>query len=289
MGSPIIIHEINPCSFYWYFKILLSLGQPVSLSCEVIGWTENTPHCLCPLENSYSTWHITASCSCNRTGLRPCLRNIRKRYRHQSPHKTTLLLTSCLFSFPITWQMRLIWSVNVIQRLLVKQVVLSSWCIVQASVSNNILLSMFNSRHHSVYRALVLFPVLTWIQHKHGEQQRTTKNNITVLTALIKLKAAFCISSRKITKGLKLKLPGATSQVVLSMGASWTVATNTNVFTTQNFIYIQIFAQLYRTTGWMMSTRGINQNCAHTLFKYSFGHKYIVQSWNSRWRRLTGC
>lgn len=115
MGSPIIIHEINPCSFYWYFKILLSLGQPVSLSCEVIGWTENTPHCLCPLENSYSTWHITASCSCNRTGLRPCLRNIRKRYRHQSPHKTTLLLTSCLFSFPITWQMRLIWSVNVIQ------------------------------------------------------------------------------------------------------------------------------------------------------------------------------
>lgn len=120
-------------------------------------------------------------------------------YRHQSSHKTTLLLTSCLFSFPITWQMRLIWSVNAIQRLLVKQVVLSSWCIVQASVSNNILLSMFNASHHRVYRDLVLFPVPTCIQHKHGEQHRQQKNNITVRAALIKLKVAFCISSGKIT------------------------------------------------------------------------------------------
>lgn len=254
MGSPIIIHEINPCSLYWYFKILLSLGQLVSLSCEVIGWTENTPHYLCPLENSYSTWHITASCSCNRTGLRPCLRNIRKCYRHQSPHKTTQLLTSCLISVPITWQMRLIWSVNVIQRLLVKQVALSSWCIVQASVSNNILLSMFNSSHHSVYMDLVLFPVLTWIQHKHGEQQRQQK--ITSLCSQLwssSRQHSALVQGRSQARGLKLKLPGATSQVVLSMGASWTVAINTNVFTTQNVIYIQIFAQLYRTTGWMMS------------------------------------
>lgn len=213
MGSPIIIHEINPCSFYWYFKILLSLGQPVSLSCEVIGWTENTPHCLCPLENSYSTWHITASCSCNRTGLRPCLRNIRKRYRHQSPHKTTLLLTSCLFSFPITWQMRLIWSVNVIQRLLVKQVVLSSWCIVQASVSNNILLSMFNSRHHSVYRALVLFPVLTWIQHKHGEQQRQQK--ITSLCSQL------WSSSRQHSALVQARPPGVSNSNYLGPPARW--------------------------------------------------------------------
>lgn len=113
-------------------------------------------------------------------------------------HKTILLLTSCLFSFPITWQMRLIWPVNAIHRLLVKRFALSSWCIEQAAVSNNILLSMFNSSHCSVYRDLVLFPVLTWIQHKH-EEQHTQQNNITVLTALIRLKATFCIRSGKIT------------------------------------------------------------------------------------------
>ncbi len=124
------------------------------------------------------------------------------------------------FSFPITWQVRLIWSVNVIQHLLVKKVALSSWCIVQASVSSNILLSMFNSSHHSVHMDLVLFPVLVWIQHKHGEQQRQQK--ITSLCSQLwssSRQHSALVQGRSRARGLKLELSGATKDGVVH-GAS---------------------------------------------------------------------
>ncbi len=117
------------------------------------------------------------------------------------------------FSFPITWQMRLILSVNVIQRLLVNKLFWVHDVIVQASVSNNILLSMFNSRHHSVYRALVLFPVLTWIQHKHGEQQRQQK--ITSLCSQL------WSSSRQHSALVQARSPGASNSNYLGPPARW--------------------------------------------------------------------
>lgn len=57
-----------------------------------------------------------------------------------SANATSLLVKQHLcsyhgfFSFPITWQMRLIWSVNAIHRLPVKLAAFSSWCIVRAAV-----------------------------------------------------------------------------------------------------------------------------------------------------------
>lgn len=162
-------------------------------------------------------------------------------------HKTTLLLTSCLFSFSNTWQMRLICPVNSIHRLLVKRVALSSWWIVQAAVSNNILLSMFNSSHCTVYRDLVLFPMLTWIQHKHEEQR--TQHKITSLLSQLwsgSRQHSALVQERSQDRSLKLKLPGAISQVVLS---NWPpVATNTKYFVQRKIV--SIFRYLHSWATW---------------------------------------